>query len=692
MLQIAGEELDMDLSQLKFVVHDTNVTPDTGRTAASSSTRNAGNQVRAAAAHAKQALLGLAAAQLGVPVSGLSVSKGVVSGGGKSVSYGQLIGDKLFNVRMPASYNFVPGGTGTGNTAGLFPGVSPAKPVGEYKLVGTGPPRIDIPPKVVGAYAYIHNVRVPGMLHGRVVRPRGEGAYGDGTAPKIISVDEGSIKHIPDVRVVRRGDYLGVVAAKEYDAIQAAAQLKVTWADPPVLPSSGNLWKQMRAHDSGAQAPARIQFASGNVDAALASAAKTVTATYRYHYNHHAVIGPCCVLADVRPEGATIFTSSQDMYVARSRLVDLLGLPLNKIRLRYYEGSSSYGNSQSRYEVTLAAAVMSQLAGAPVRLQLMRWDEHGWANFAPAVMVDLRGGVDASGKLVATDYTGFQIPAYTGNTNPTEQMVGMPVAAPGLGSADQTGQTQYRIPNRRVIAKSLPLINNYFKTATMRAPGANQGVFAFEQMIDELAHAANMDPLAFRLANLAPDPANRVLGVLKALQTISAWTPKVAASNLSDAKVVTGRGIASAPYSGSYAAVVADIEVNKQSGKIVAKHMYAAQDAGLGINPASLENQMIGSVVMSVSRVLFEAVAFDKRGVRSLDWVSYPILRFKETPTVTAAVVQRTDQVSGGAGEIPVPSTMAAIANALFDATGVRVRESPLNPGRVRAALTAARK
>jgi len=698
LLQIAAEELDMDMSQLEFVTDDTNVMPDTGRTAGSKSILSGGPKVRAASAYAKQALLSLAAAQLGVPVSSLTVSGGVVSGGGKSVKYGDLLGGKLFNVRMPASFGFrlvtMPADTSTGDTTGLLQSVFPAKSPDQYKLVGTRVPRIDIPAKVLGTYTYVHNIKAPGMLHGRIVRPRGQGAFGDGTAPAIISVDESSISHLPGAQVVRKGNFLGVVAPKEYDVIQAAAQLKVKWADPPALPGVGNLFANMRVQDSAGQAPARNQADIGNVDTALASAAKVVSQTYKYNYNTHGVIGPSCVVADVTPNGALILCSSQDSYVLRAKLQQVLGLPLNAIRVRYFEGSSSYGNSCCRYETSMAAAVMSQLAGKPVRLQFMRWDEHGWDNYAPAVMIDIRGGVDAGGNIVATHSTHFAIPTYGVNLSPswdaTALQVGFPLPTPSLGSAGQTPQTEYTIPNRRVTTKSLPLINSYFANATMRAPGAIQSTFAFEQLIDELAYAANMDPLAFRLKNLAPDPANRMLGVANALQALSNWAPKVAASNVSGATVVRGRGLSLAPYGGSYAGVVAEIEVNTKTGKIVAKQMYTTQDAGLTINPALVDNQMMGSVIQATSRVLLEEIQFNKQRVTSLDWVSYPIMRFKDSPNVKTVVVQRTDQRSGGSGEIPTPATAAALANAFFDATGVRLRESPMTPGRVRGVLAAA--
>jgi CO/xanthine dehydrogenase Mo-binding subunit len=706
MLQIAGEELDLEFSQLKFVVHDTNVTPNTGHNAASASIRDVGQMVRGAAATARQALLGLAATSLGVPAASLTVKAGVVSGGGRSVTYGELLGDRLFNVQLPASYGMTDAAVAGKTAPGLQTGMPGAKPVSQYTLVGQRIPRLDIPDKVSGKLVYVNHIRVPGMLHARVVRPRGQGAYGDGTNPQIVSVDESSIRHIPGARVVRKGNLLAVVAPAEYDAVQAASQLKVTWADPPPIVSSGNMWKQMRELDSAGRAPARqngsitlgYQPSYGNPDAALGSAAKTFSGTFKYHYQHHAVIGPSCVVAEVTPNGALVFTSSQDIYGVRGRLAPLLGLPLNQIRVKYYESASAFGGSPGRYDAPLTAAVISQVVGKPVRLQFMRWDEHGWANYGPATMVDIRGGVDASGKLVALDYTGFQIPG--SGAWPAEQMVGMPLPTPGLGSPHNQGAvgSAYAIPNVRVTAKSLPLVNNYFKNQPLRSPGGPQAAFAFEQMIDGLAHASGIDPLQFRVQNVTTmtDPATpwfhgeRWLGVLNAVTKAANWQPRVAASNLTRDTVVTGRGLAVGPHGTSIAAVVADIEVNKKTGKIIAKHVYAAEDHGLTINPGMVENQIVGTVVQATSRVLHEATPFNTKRVTGLDWVSYPILRFAETPKVTALVVQRPDKWPRGSGEIPTPGTVGAIANAFFDATGVRIYEAPMTPARVRATLKAA--
>jgi len=705
-LMIAAEELDVDLGQMRFSVNnDTNVTPANFYTAGSSAIQSGGLAVRAAAAAAKNALLDLGATNLGVSKSTLSVSKGVVSGGGRTVTYGALVGDKLFNVRMPA-------------TPSLAAGAPGAKPVAQYKLVAThGVPRVDIPAKVSGQFTYSHNVKVPGMVHGRVVRPRGQGAYGAGTAPKVVSIDESSIKHIDGASVVRFGDFVGVVAQQEYAAIQAASQLKVKWADMPPIAPVGNLFKQMRDHDSAGKAPARIAAKDGNFESAFANAPTKIAQSYKYHYNGSMPIGPCCAVADVTPSGARIFTNSQSIYLTRgsvkTALDAVLGpktLPLNRIRLTYFEGSSTYGPAAAWDDAAQAAAVMSALVGKPVRLQLMRWDEHGWSHYGPAQLTDVRGAVDASGNIVAFEYTQFGIPYFT--TNQTQQQVTGQAQYSTSGPLDTTiSGAQYSIPNRTVIGKSLPVQDNYFKTTFLRAPVAPQSAFAAEQLVDELAYAAKMDPIAFRLKNIAtptgpvPDVAKRWQNALQGVAKASNWQPKVAASNLKSGNVVTGRGVAFGHFANTRVAAVVDIEVNKKTGKIAVKHVYAASDAGLVVYPDGMHNNEEGALMQGVSRALYEQVNFDKKGVTSLDWVSYPVIRFKDAPKITLVALQRTDvpvsdttsiaaggSRSTGSGEpglVPVP---AAIANAFFDATGLRIREAPMTPGRVRAVLAAAGK
>jgi CO/xanthine dehydrogenase Mo-binding subunit len=684
---IVAEELDMDTNQFRHISFDTGgptPAPNTGNTGGSTSISQGGPLVRRAAAEAKLALLSLASTTLGVPVSSLSVSKGVVSGGGKTVTYGQLVGDKLFNV--------------TFNTTTLNAGVAPAKPISAYTQVGKARiDRDDIPNIVSGVHPYAVNVKIPGMYHARAVRPRGQGAYGTGTNPVPVKIDESSIKNIPNVQIVHVGNVLGVVAPKEYDAIQAAAQLKVQWSDPPPISGSGNLWKSMRDLDSAGQAPARIAAQTGDVVAAMKSAAKTYSGTFTYHYNMHAPIGPNVVVADVTKDSAIIYSHVKNGYgntrpQIAAALSNASGRTYDPARVRviYAEGSSSFGGGAQHVDVGETAAVLSMGAGKPVRLQFMRWDEHGWDNYSPATMWDIAGGVDASGKLVALDATSFGMSSYA--KTPTESMVGQPMTTPGNGPADTTySGTQYDIPNRRIIGKTVATLDHYFKVSTLRAPNAMQTCFASEQVIDQLAYLAGKDPYQFRLDNTTTAV---IAGgqwhwrdALVAVAQAAKWTPRVANSVKQTGDIRTGRGIA---LGGSQSGIVAEIEVNMKSGKITAKHMYASQVAGLTVAPALVENQMSGALIMGTSRALHEAVVFDKGRVTSLDWVTYPLLRMKDSPLVTTVPVQRLDLQPTGSGEPPTAASAAAIANAFFDATGVRLHQAPMTPAVVRAALKAA--
>ena len=682
LLILVAEELGVDVAQLRFVRLDTSSAPNTNGTYGSSSIAIAGPRLRSAAASAREALIANASVVLGVPIAQLSVAGGVVSGGGRSITYGELVGDRMLGIAM--------------SSPTLGPGEPPAKPVSSYSLVGIAPvPRIDIPAKVTGTYTYVQNVRVPGMLHGRVVRPRGQGAYGVGASTGIVSVDESSIRGIGDARIVRRNDFLGVVASREYDAIQAAAQLKVVYANPPRMAGNGDIYGQMRAFDSTGLAQAYRQQDLGDVDAALASAAHVVSASYSFDYQAHVPIGPSCAVADVTPSSAVVLTNTQDAFRLQSELVPLLGLPLDSIRVEYWEGASSFGNAPARYDAGEAAALLSQLAGSPVRLQFMRWDEHGWDNYSPSVLTDVRGAADATGKLLAIDYTMFAIPAMAGTAVATMQHAGGPLDPPAIGIAAiaNTG-TQYDIPGRRVTGKSLPLENNYLKTSALRGPLTPQTCFACEQLVDELAHAAGMDPVAFRLQNVTAQQVNDGFGqwgdALTGVAELAGWKPRVAASRVSAARVVRGRGIAIGGFAASQVGVVAEIAVDRVTGKISVEHMYAAQVAGLAVYPDGISNQLEGNLVMGTSRALLEQVVDDTRRVTSLDWSTYPILRFKDHPNVTTKVVQRSDLAPTGSGEPAQAPIAAAIANAFFDATGVRIRQAPMTPGRVRAVLLAA--
>jgi nicotinate dehydrogenase subunit B len=718
MLQIAGEELDMEFGQLEFVNHDTNVQPSSPPSYASNGIVKNGPQVRAAAAAAKQALLAMAATQLGVPAGNLTVKAGVVSGGGRSVTYGQLVGGRLFNLPIPASYNLNQGNvalfSGTA-TSGVVSGAPGTKPVSQYTLVGTRVPRIDIPDKVTGRFVYTHGIRVPGMLHGRLVWPPGQRNMG--AVMPIVSVDQRSIRHIPNVQIIRKADFLAVVAEREYDAIQAAAQLKVTWGDPPPLAGNGNFWKQIRQQDAAGQVIARDAINTGNIDTALASAAHTVTESYSFPYNGHMPVGPACCVAEVTPNGAVLYTNSQDLWGLRTKLAQAIGLPENVIRLRYVEGSSNYGDSFGRYETPIAAAVMSQVVGKPVRLQAMRWDEHGYDNYGQPQLMDIRGGVDANGKIVAFEHTNLSLSA-NGSTYTVQRQLGLPNPNPGATSAPWcVAGCQYTVPNWRVTGKTLPQLNGgYFKTSKLRSPESTQAAFGAEQVIDQLAYAAKMDPIAFRRLNIQTSNTHpqanflwngsydywnvasnkdRWLAVLDAVASSSKWQPRVSGSSLSQETVVTGRGVGLGGHGNGaqkvcYAACVADIEVNKKTGKVVAKHLYTAMDYGLVVGPDLVMNQGIGQAMMAVSKILHEEVRFDTKAVTSLDWVTYPILRFKDHPGITHTIINRPAITPGPSSEELMAPIVAAIANAFFDATGVRMKSAPLTPVRVRAALRAA--
>jgi nicotinate dehydrogenase subunit B len=667
MLQIAGEELDLDIGQLSAVRLDTHVTPDQGATTSSSSIERGGPQLRAAAAEARQVLLWLASARLNAPVADLAVSKGVVSVVGdarRSVRYGDLLGDE------PLHFPFT--------------GTAPRKPVDQYKLVGTRVARLDLPDKVSAKYTHMQHVRVPEMLHGRVVRPRGQGAYGTGAKP--LSIDESPIKGIPTARVVRKGDFIGVVAEREWDAVKAARDLKVTWQTDSSLPGNAKLFEAMRA----AKTTDTLVVDDGDVAKGFMAAAHVASATYQLPYQAHLPFGPNCALADVGPDGALVMSSTQDIYNSRRMLAEVLGLPAEKVRVQYHEGSGTFGHSCYE-DAAQAAAIMSQAVGKPVRVQFMRWDEHGWDNFGPAHVAEVRAAIDAGGKIVAYEYHGWQHGWHVIETS-QELALGTPPRERTGGSNSiivnrmSTG-AMYAIRNRRVVSHAVPMAG-LLKGSPLRSPMDMHYSFASEQVIDELAHAAGIDPLEFRRRNIAGE---RWLGVLDAAAAAAGWTPRIAAASLSDAEVVTGRGIGIGTHHVSFGAAVVEIEVNKRTGNIVAKNLYGALDAGLTVNPALVENQIVGMMVQATSRILKEEVTFSNSNVTSLDWASYPILRFAEHPNVTPVVVQRLDEPSTGAGEEVMGSTGAAIANAFFDATGVRLRQYPMTPERVRAALAAAK-
>lgn len=692
--QIAAEELDLDIDQVKDARVDTFVSTN-GFTAASRTAAIGGTETRAAAAEARRVLLEMASERLKTPMRDLTVTRGVVSVRSdprRTVTYADLVGGKSFNRKFEqVAYN---GGIELPRKSAdnAIP-----KRRDDYRIVGTRVPRPDIVDKVRGTFQYVQQVRVPGMLHGRVVWPRGQGAAGI-SHPTVISIDETSVKDIPGVRIVRRRNFVGVVAEHEWDAVRAARQLKVTWE-----PFASDLPGHERVFDSFKSAKTNdlIDTNTGDVDAALSRGVHVLSASYSGPFQSHGTMAPNCAVADVTKDGALVMCADQGIYQTRNGVARLLGLPVEKIRVQYYAGSNTYGSSCYR-DVAQAAAIMSQEVGKPVRLQFSREDEFGWDNYGPALLSDLRAAVDANGRLVAFEYQGW---THTGGgLDTTSQLaLGAPPAAniggsPGPGggglfSVHLSQMDMYDVANRRIVNKRVAGAG-YLRTGALRAPMDPSTFFALEGMMDELAHAAKLDPYEFRKRNISH---TRWLGVLEAATAAAKWTPRVAASTLSTARIVSGRGIGLGTHhlpqnQGSritYAAAVVDIEVNRENGLVTAKHVYGAMDAGLVINPGIVENQIVGMSVHGASLALREEVQFNQTNVTSLDWNSYQTLRFAEHPAVTPIVVQQIHEPSSGAGEEVLPAVVAAIGNAFFDATGVRMRRYPLTPPRVLAALKA---
>jgi nicotinate dehydrogenase subunit B len=713
LLMIAAEELDVGMDQISFALLDTSTTPFSGIAGGSQGTSIGGSFTRAAAATAKQALLGLASTNLGVPVASLSVDRGIVSGGGKKVTYGELVDGKLFNHAIPQHVQR--------NDLGVFqhllrpglePGEAPAKPIHQYKLVGRPQPRVDVPAIVTATLPYSGDVRLPEMLHGRVVRPQGQssllkkrtpgGPYGTnytlellaGGGQAVLSVDKRSIRHIAGAQVVRVGNFVGVVAPEEWGAIQAAQQLKVRWEKPSSpLPRNDNLEKTLRAAKPGLPASTPIPgpvsplliTEMGDVETGLSQAAKTVSGTFKTSYLLHGPVGPHNAVADVTATEATIYHQCGPNYsLAAQGVAAAVGLPAASVREISYQGSSFYGGASTDQDCPTAAAVLSKAVGKPVRVQFMRWDDMGYDNYDGAEVIDVRAGVDVNGKISAFDYVAY-----------SQQDAAQPPSAINTGGV-------YLIPNRKVVGNVAPRM---LMTAPLRSPMDRGPAFSTEQIIDELAHATGSDPLEFRRRNMTGN--DTWLAVLEAVASAANWKPGRAAAKLSHAKVVTGRGFGfgTHAYGGGLrgpgldfrtldpttpAAAIADIEVNTKTGKIRVTHVYAAVAPGLVINPARVADQVIGTAVMGTSQALIEEVTFNRSNVTSLDWSTYPSLRFKDHPDVTPIVIQQLDALPGGAGEEPISALFPAIANAFFDATGARIRQVPMKPAVVREALARA--
>ncbi len=648
--QIVAEELDVPFERIKMVMGDTALTPDEGYTAGSTTIQFGGFALRQASAEARQALLEMASDRLDAAIDELIVRDGVISVShhpDRTITYAELLGGKKFQRRITLK--------------------APLKRPEEYRIVGQPIPRIDLPRKISGAASFVHDVRLPGMLHARVVRPPSPGA-------KLVSLDESSV---PDVQVVHLGNFVGVVAEREEQAVRAAQQLKVTWRETTHWPQQAELYAYIRSQPT----TDNVLVEEGKVEAAFKRAATRLTATYAQPFQAHASIGPSCAVADVQADHAVIWSNSQGIYPLRGALADLLKMPPEQVQVIHVEGAGSYGHNGSD-DAAADAAVLSQTVGRPVRVQWSRQDEFAWEPYAPAMVMEVSGGLDRQGQVIAWQYDVWT-PSHAGRPRGKRQLLagqlilGQRSSRPQwFGGGDRNAPTNYVFPDQRVMAHWLA--GSLLRTSSMRTLGGTANTFANESFMDELAVAAQIDPLEFRLRHVT-DP--RAIAVLRTAAQQSGWGTPLHAGE--------GRGLAFAQYENelAYVATVAQAHVDTSSGAIHVQRIVTAHDCGLIINPDGLRNQIEGNVLQSLSRALYEEVTFDESHITSVDWDSYPILKFSDVPEVDVVLIDHPDQPAVGAGEPATITTAPAIANAIFHATGARVRQIPFTSQRVKAAL-----
>ena len=673
-LQIAADQLGVPMQSLSIVGPDTARTVDQSYTAGSQTLKTQwALGVRQAAAAARMKLLELASERLGAPVSQLTLGDGIVSVGSepaRSVSYATLIGDKQFNITITAK-------------------VKPAPP-SERTVVGSSVDRIDIPDKVTAQFSFVQDVRVPGMLHGRVVRPPSLDAT-------LMHVDTRA--RMPGVvKIVVKRNFIGVVAETESQAIAAASALKPRWKLKP-LPEQSKLYDTLRStRPDTTRVLAETLVNGGAVPEALSESPHVLRATYVYPYQLHGPIGPPCAVVDVQADRVTVWSGTQGVYPLRDTVAALLGRPAKTVRVTYVEASGCYG-LDGEDNAALDAALMSEAVGRPVRVQYMRADAHAWENCGQAMAMEAAAGLDASGRIIAWDYHVYAAsrggrPAPPGNV-PTGGLVGLPPtpnpksppSSPPLGPDSSNAVTNYDVPRSRVISLTVP---SRFYTGPLRSPTRIQNTFANESFMDELASKVRQDPIAFRLRHLS-DP--RLIAVIKEVSQMAGWRPAPSHAHPGSGPQRSGRGVAAMRYEGTggYAAVIVEVTVDTASGVVGVRHVWAAQDCGLTVNPEGMRAQAEGCVVQGISRALKEELKWTRGQVTSRDWISYPIVTFSEIPeTFQFKIIDRPDQPVLGAGEVVITAMVAAIANAVHDATGVRLREVPFTPARVKAALTAA--
>ncbi|WP_229171838.1 xanthine dehydrogenase family protein molybdopterin-binding subunit, partial [Bradyrhizobium altum] len=661
--QIVAEELDVSFARVVVILGDTAVVPNQGATIASETIQITAIPLRRAAAQARHFLLARAAERLELPAGDLTIEDGLIRGhDNRSVSYGELIADETIRLELADDV--------------------PVKAVDAYSVVGKSVPRVDLPAKATGELVYVHDVRVPGMLHGRVVRPPYAGVdAGPFVGTSLIAVDEASVRDVPGlVAVVRIGDFVGVVAEREENAIKAAAQLKVSWKPGPALTDLSDIEKALRANPS----TPRQLIDRGDVDAAIKAATKPMQRTYVWPYQMHGSIGPSCAVADCSEGAIRVWSGTQNPHILRGDLALLIQRPESEIDIVRMEAAGCYGRNCAD-DVSADALLLSRAVGRPVRVQLTREQEHAWEPKGTAQLMDVNGGLNADGSVAGYDF----VTRYPSNGAPTLALLLTGRIAPEAAvfeMGDRTAIPPYDYDNMRVVANDMPPI---VRASWLRGVSALPNTFAHESYIDELAAEAEVDPIEYRLRYLRD---KRAIDLVNAVAERAGWTPRpVWKEPEAEGDVVRGRGFAYAlyvhskfpGYGAAWSAWIADVAVNKATGDVSVTRVVAGQDSGLMINPEGVRHQIEGNVIQSTSRALMEEVSFERGAVTAREWGAYPIIKFPDLPAIDVLMLPRQDQPPLGVGESASVPSAAAIANAIYDATGVRFREPPFTPERI---------
>lgn len=695
--QMMCDELDIAYEATDLVMGSTDTTPDQGGSGGSDGVERDGLPMRRVAAEARRVLLDLAAERFNVPAAALTVDNGtiaVAADPARSVTYADLIGGRRFDIALE------------GNNVNATRGVAEIKPVEELRVIGQPIPRYDIPAKVDGSLTWACDVKLPGMVHARNVRPPVAGA-------SLRGIDESSVAELPGfVRVVREGNYVAVICEREEQAINAARALVCDWAPPAEapFPASAELFDYMRAATPASTNEGRPV---GDPDAAFAAATTVLEADYEVPYQGHTAIGPAHALADPSNGQLTIYSNDMKSYGLRDGVARFLEMPREQVRVVYMDGPQVYGRTAAD-DAGFEAAWLAHTLGRPVRVQWMRDEETAWDTKGPAYAFKLRGALDSERRLTALDYNAIALAHnHVGYNDPDtvliSQLMGRRPNGPGRGGAS-TPSSQYAIPNQRTSASviGLPMIwETPLRTGNLRDPNGPQVTFAYECFIDELAAAANADPIAFRLGLIEGTEEDEAFRRARSLATVRAtaeaygWDTRPSPNPAlpgTEGPVVSGRGIAFTYRSGTIVATIAEVDVERDSGRVHVKRLVCGHDCGLVINPLGLEQTVECALLHGLSRALYEEVQFDTGKVTSVDWASHPTLRHSDTPDSIEVVVvngdpnpDRPNLPPYGAGEAAHKPVIAAVANAVFDATGVRLRRVPFRAERVLAALEAAK-